>query len=198
MAAGDHHAVGPQGEGLEHEGRIDPPAAHHADDAHVRRVLDPRRAGQVGRRVAAPVAHEGHDPRLERLVAGGMRCGSDIAHQPFQLVVDLFVAEQMLLAAPEGQAATHVPQPLHSAWSMTAIFRSSSRLIALYGHSGMQVLQPEHMSSSIQAVFGSSSICPASIRPGPWRPRRRPGPPCRGCPSAPGRRRPRTRRRWPC
>ena len=61
MAAGDHHAVGAQGQGLEDERGIDPPAAHHADDADVRGVLDPRRAGQVGRPVRTPVAQEAHD-----------------------------------------------------------------------------------------------------------------------------------------
>ncbi len=65
VAAGDHHAVGAVGQGLEDEGGIDPPAAHHADDADVRGVLDSRRAGQVGRPVRTPVAEEAHDFRLE-------------------------------------------------------------------------------------------------------------------------------------
>ena len=65
MAAGDHHAVGAVGQGLEDEGGIDPAAAHHADDADVGGVLDPRRAGQVGRPVRTPVAEEAHDFRFE-------------------------------------------------------------------------------------------------------------------------------------
>ena len=72
MAAGDHHAVGAVGQGLEDERRIDPPAAHHADDPHVRRILDARRAGQVGRPVRTPVAEEADDFRLEVFVGHGM------------------------------------------------------------------------------------------------------------------------------
>ena len=82
MAAGDHHAIGPQGKGLEHERGIHPPAAHHADDPHAGRVLDAGRAGEVGRRVAAPVAEERHDARLISAGDAGI-AESDIAHESF-------------------------------------------------------------------------------------------------------------------
>jgi plasmid stability protein len=61
MAAADQHAVGALGEGVEDELRIDAARAHQADDAHVRRVLQARHAGEVRRGVGAPVAEERHD-----------------------------------------------------------------------------------------------------------------------------------------
>mgnify|MGYP000863303361 CR=1 FL=1 len=61
----EQYAVGAQRKRLEHEGRVDPPAAHHADDADVGRILDPRRARQVGGTVGTPVAHETDDLRFE-------------------------------------------------------------------------------------------------------------------------------------
>ena len=50
VAAGDQHAIGALAQRLHDKHGVHPPRAGHADDAHVGRVLDARRAGQVGAR----------------------------------------------------------------------------------------------------------------------------------------------------
>ena len=69
MAAADEHPVGPPGERLQNELRIHPPRAHQPDRARVRRILHPRHARQVRRRVRAPVAEKRHDARRPGAVA---------------------------------------------------------------------------------------------------------------------------------
>ena len=64
MAAADEHAVGAFGQRIEDELRVHPPGAHQPDDADVGGILQPRHAGEVCRRVGAPVAEERDDARL--------------------------------------------------------------------------------------------------------------------------------------
>ena len=65
MAAAHENRVGAFGEGLEHERGIQPTRAHQPDQPNVGLVLGPSRAGQVRGPVAAPVAGEADDDRLE-------------------------------------------------------------------------------------------------------------------------------------
>ena len=74
-AAGHDHRVGALGEALEDELGLHAPGAHQADEPDVVRVLGASRAGQVGRSVAAPVAGEAQDERLEGLAGDGRRRG---------------------------------------------------------------------------------------------------------------------------
>ena len=76
VAAAHHDAVGPAGEGRHHQLRVDPPRAHHADDVHVGRVLQPRGPRVVGAGVRAPVAEEGDDPWLPARDCRGLRVGA--------------------------------------------------------------------------------------------------------------------------
>ena len=65
MAAGDQHGVGAHLERLDDQVEVDAAGAGQADDAHVGRILQPVRAGQIGAQVRTPVADVGDDFRLE-------------------------------------------------------------------------------------------------------------------------------------
>src|SRR5512142_1524944 len=56
MATAHENAIGPIGQCIDHEVGMDHAAALHANDAHVRRVLEPGSASQVRSGVRAPVA----------------------------------------------------------------------------------------------------------------------------------------------
>src|SRR3990167_4918511 len=68
MAAANEHAVRAFDQRLERVHRVHRAAAHQPHAAHVRRILQPRRAGQVCTRVRAPVAEKRDDTGFEVFV----------------------------------------------------------------------------------------------------------------------------------
>ena len=68
--------------------------------------------------------------------------------------------------APAGQAATHVPQPWHSAAvDLGSRFARSWYSMALYGHRSLQIRHPEQRASSTVARMGSRAISCCWILP---------------------------------
>ena len=65
MTARYEHGIGLHLKGLHQQVEIDAAGAWQPHDAHVGRILQPRRSRQVGRQVGAPVANECDDLRLE-------------------------------------------------------------------------------------------------------------------------------------
>ena len=78
VAGQDQDAVGSLAIGLQHELRVHAAAAHHADDAHVRRIGRLRRAGFVGAGVGAPVAQEADDFRARTTAAPSLRVSDSV------------------------------------------------------------------------------------------------------------------------
>ncbi len=68
VAAGDQHTICAAGKSFEHEGGVQPPGAHQADQADIRWIFHPRGTGQVRCPVAAPVAGEADDHGFECFV----------------------------------------------------------------------------------------------------------------------------------
>jgi hypothetical protein len=64
-ASAQEDAVGPVRKSPDDEFQIDSSGAHHPDDPDMRRVLIARNSGEVRACVAAPVAQEPNDFRLE-------------------------------------------------------------------------------------------------------------------------------------
>ena len=56
VSAGDEDAVGAILESLEDKIGVDPPGAHHPDDAEMGGILEPAHPGEVGGGIGAPVA----------------------------------------------------------------------------------------------------------------------------------------------
>jgi len=100
VAAPDQHAVCPLQQHLEHVGGIEGAGAHHADDADIGGILDPRGPGQIGPGVGAPVAEKGDDLWLE----GGIFHLLDLFHlnNLFQHVIDLGLCEPYLQGGSIG------------------------------------------------------------------------------------------------
>ena len=132
MAARDDHPVGAFDERLEDELGIDAARAHHADDVHVRRLLHAAHAGRVGGRVGAPVAQKPNDSGFEAVVTHrfSFRCAQRKAYRTAAMAgmrnspsisARICRSEKWrAVMAPAGQAATQVPQPLHSASLISA------------------------------------------------------------------------------
>ena len=105
MAAGDNDAIRPPLKGAQDEHRIHTAGARYPDDLNVRRIRKPARACQIGARIAAPVAAERNDQRLEFFIiflylhiasTSAMIC---LVVKPFRSI------------APEGHVTVHAPQP---------------------------------------------------------------------------------------
>lgn len=59
------HGIDTTGEGLQNEDWIDSSRAHDPDNPHVRGVLKPGNASQIGPGIGTPVAQEGNYFRLK-------------------------------------------------------------------------------------------------------------------------------------
>ncbi len=141
MAAGDEHAVGAAGQRLEHERGIQPARTHEPDQTHVGRIFEPGSAGQVRGPVATPVAGEADDQRLKLIFvfdhdrfslhtssATGMKSDCHTFARRFPATSSISnpcnwartcsLLKPVPVMAPDGQAATQVPQPWQRAGLM--------------------------------------------------------------------------------
>jgi hypothetical protein len=67
QSTGDHHAVNPSLEGVEHLPHVKLAGAGYFDNPHVGGVLESHRPSQVGGSVGAMVTAKGQNPRLKNI-----------------------------------------------------------------------------------------------------------------------------------
>ena len=105
MSPADEDAIGTLQESFHDVDRINGTGTHEPDDAYVCRVLDPRCAGQIGRRIRTPVTNEGNYSRFE------------LHNESFQVRATSIIVKTSSFSkffcwvTPLGQAVAQAPQP---------------------------------------------------------------------------------------